>query len=47
MSDKDKYIMKGQTWFPVSYDCPECSNPVASNGQIHDCQDCEWWKVIE
>lgn len=37
------HIWDGDTWWMVNSDCPECGAPVASNGNIHDCKNCEWW----
>lgn len=45
-ADKSDYIWKGDTWGPAGKDCPECSGDLYSNGKIHDCNDCEFWKVI-
>jgi len=52
----DYTTSKGETWYPIEDDCPECGGEMWSNGRVKRCKGdepltedsgCGYWEVIK
>jgi len=50
MSELSDYTQKGDTFWMIEKECPECGGALSSNGTVYTCittDDCGWWALIE
>lgn len=51
MRDIIDYTWRGDTWYRITEECPECGEGLVSNGRVHKCSgwyrgECQWWDPV-